>query len=261
MIAEFTSPILRKLKNLVYVSHLDSESKIPLVEYNLKQLTPFFEKTILVYSSTDPKNIFLKNGFCGLSADDINLIPNEGYDAGKYKFGLSKIDCSDGHYTALINDSVSIINSLTYIFLRLDSLLNQGFDYIGFLESEEYKRHYQSWFTVVNNKSADYYTTNVNTNLNKKRDVIHHNEVALSNQMIYNFNSCSLFKHTTNIFYKQPDVFLKYVLAGFPFVKNNAFDSRFLENEKLKFNESLKDPNYVNKTLYNLIQTYYKQLA
>ena len=49
--------------NLVYASYLDSKSKIPLIEYNLNQLKPFFDKIIIVYSSIDSKNITFGNGF------------------------------------------------------------------------------------------------------------------------------------------------------------------------------------------------------
>lgn len=256
---ETISPTERNIKDLVYVSHLDSKSKIPLVEYNLKQLRPFFEKIIIVYSSINSKNIFLKNGFCGLNEEEINLIPNKGYDFGKYKFGLEKINSSGDHHTAIINDSVSVIKSLNDIFSRINFLINQGFDYIGFLGSEEIKSHYQSWFWVLNNKAVDYFIKNVNIDLKTKRQIIRHNEVGISNQMISNFKSCSLFNHATNIFYRQPNVILRYISDGFPFIKNNIFDHRFLKRGKnLKFNESLKEPKYVNETIYNLIKNYYQ---
>lgn len=246
------------MKTLVYASHLDSPLKIPLVEYNLQRLKTFFDKIILVYSSIDKENIFLPSGFCGLNQNQIFLIPNKGYDFGKYKFGLEKSISNSTSHAVIINDSVSVIQHPGQIFQKIDQLITEGFQNIGILSSNEIKTHYQSWCWILEKKAQDFCIKNINTKLQDKQEVIINNEVDISNQMILNFKSCSLFDSDTNIFYRDANLILKYIESGFPFIKNNAFDDSFLVKEELQFNQALTNPKYIDKTLLNLIVDYYE---
>lgn len=244
------------MKTLIYASYLNSPSKIPLIEYNLKQLQPFFDSVIIVYSSIDEENILLPTGFCGLSENEIFLIPNIGYDFAKYKFGLQKTQQNPTSHTAIINDSVSVIKPLEKIFEKIDLLINEGFENIGILGSDEIKPHYQSWCWILGKKAQDFCIKNINTNLPNKGHVIVNNEVEISNKMISNFKSCSLFSSALNLFYRNPNL-TGYIEKGFPFIKNNAFNDRFLKAHGLQFNKALTDSKYVNEIVLNLIKKYY----
>ena len=189
-------------------------------------------------------------------------MPNKCFDFGKYKFGLEKIDKGSSH-VALVNDSVSVIEPLNRTFMRINDLTKQGLDYIGIVESEEQKKHYQSWFWVLSKKASDFFLKNVDINLKDQDEAIVHNEVGISNKMISSFNSHPLFKYkkeyyVNNIFYKKPSIILRYISNGLPFIKNNAFDDRFLKKHDLVFEEGLNQPRYVSKTTSDLIKDYYK---
>lgn len=246
------------MKTLVYASYLDSSLKIPLVKYNLEQLKPFFEKIILVYSSIDEENIFFPSGFCELDEKEIFLTKNVGYDFGKYKLGLEKSQINSNSHTAIINDSVSVIQPLEQIFKKIDLLIKQDFENIGILSSDEIKKHYQSWFWVLGRKAQEFCIKNINTKLTERQESIINNEVGISNQMTLNFKSYSLFENDTNIFYKDPNLTLEYIENGFPFIKNNVFDDSFLRGHKLKFSNDLTNSKRINKTLLSLIKNYYK---
>lgn len=231
-------------KNLVYVSYIDKPSKIDLVYYNLNILQKYFDKIVLVYSTYNDKPITKE--CLNLEDDQLILHPNEGYDFEKYKIGIKKFLDIPTIYTVIMNDSVSISSDLYNVFHSINNYFSEGYEYLGFVENQEIKTHFQSWFLVFSSKSLKYFHDNIKEILSNKQDVIDVYEVNLSSKMIKEFKSVSLFQFQRNPFYSQRMIDDLNRSNKLYFIKNNCFLEKFKQsphNMKLEKTMSYLSPD------------------
>lgn len=212
-------------KNLVYVSYIDKPSKIDLLKYNLNFVKKYFDNIILVYSSYNDKP--LPKNFCNLKEDQIVLHSNEGYDFEKYKFGVKSFLNVPTKYTVIMNDSVTIASNLHNVFSSIDVYFDRGYEYLGFVENQEIKTHFQSWFLVFSLESLNYFYNYLKKPISDKQKVINEYEVNLSSKMIKEFKSMSLFESPHNPFYFQDVIDNLFKENKLFFVKNNSFHKKF----------------------------------
>jgi hypothetical protein len=220
---------------LIYISYIDNPTKIRLVKHNIGILKKQFDKVILVYSSINETELTYTDNFCGIEAKDIHLVHNIGYDFKKMHTGLSEIIDSQFKYATVINDSVMIRGNINSYFLKVENLINEGNQFIGFIESMEKKRHYQSWFWVMTKEVARFIVDNISiipgNDFKGKLKQIDVNEVGISNDIIDKFKCSSLhgpYEH--NPFYTDSQFIIDPLI---PFIKINTFDKEFIRKNKL----------------------------
>jgi hypothetical protein len=160
-----------------------------------------------------------------------------------------------------MNDSVIPINSkyLDLTFSRITELIELGYEYIGFLESNQIKTHYQSWFWLFNEKLKDLILNKINHILNNKNIklskpiIIHKLEIEISNSLINNKKSTSLYNFdvSRNFFYFHHHELINAINNGFPFLKKNYFSINFRRKNKIEFSRELV--NYIPRKIFRLI--------
>lgn len=215
-----------KSRNLIYVSYINCQAKIDLVRYNLSKLIPFFDKVYLIYSSQDENSLKFPENFLNLPQTNIILVPNSGYDFGKYRIGLSKVLGAPMEFTTVMNDSVSICKDLEPTFNYISGLIKKNYEYIGYVESLEKKNHFQSWMLTFGQDSARYFYEKTEESISDKQSVIDNYEVDLSFDMMSKFHSKSLYLIPKNVFYYQQVIDL-VTNQSIPFIKNNSFQRAF----------------------------------
>ena len=145
-----------------YVSHINSYDDLEIMKHTLLIIAKKCKMISITYSidndTVDENRI--KDIFLILQKDITNLIScykikNEGYDFKKHLYNIKKIKEEKLHndeHILMMNDSVIAINSiiLDNTMLNMESLMNDGYEFIGLLESNEIMKHYQSWFWCCN---------------------------------------------------------------------------------------------------------------
>ena len=212
-------------KNLVYVSYIDKPSKVDLLKHNLNIVKKYFDNIILVYSSYNDKP--LSKNFCDLKEDEIALQPNVGYDFEKYKFGIRNFLNAPAKYTVVMNDSVTIASNLDGAFSLIDMFFDEGYEYLGFVENQEIKTHFQSWFLAFSPEPLNFFYNSLKKAISDKDEVINKYEVNLSSKMIKEFRSATLFESPHNPLYFQEVIDFLFKNNKLFFVKNNSFDEKF----------------------------------
>ena len=95
-----------------------------------------------------------------------------------------------------MNDSIIITHYLKEICMEINNSI-PNFDFIGILDSFEQNYHYQSWWLIIKKNLLDYYFNNIKlikiNNFNDIENMITINEVNLSNNIISNYKSYSIF--------------------------------------------------------------------
>lgn len=255
---------------LSYAVHINNYNEIKVIEYCLSFLSKYCKQIGISYSiSNDIDDNKIKNLLKTLNKfKNIKIYPkikNVGYDFKKHVNTITqfKIDnlIEKDYYILLMNDSVIPINSkyLDLTFSRITELIELGYEYIGFLESNQIKTHYQSWFWLFNEKLKDLILSKINYILNNKNIklskpiIIHKLEIEISNSLINNKKSTYIYKFDLpkNIFYFHLDDLLKAIDNDFPFLKKNYFSIKFRKKNKIDFCPELI--NYLPRNIFKII--------
>lgn len=177
-------------KCCIYASHIKDESMLEILKCNINLILNNVDKIYFVYSSDI--------GFCNImdsNKDKIEYIKvnNVGLDLAKYYFGLKHIQKKYDWYI-LINDSITFLREIKDLFLILNYC--DCYDFVGLIDSNEIKYHYQSFYWCVqNNIKLQIFNDFCNINSkNSKNDLIKKYEVEFSNNIIQNYETLSLFK-------------------------------------------------------------------
>lgn len=228
---------------LSYACHINSYKDIELIKHNLLIISRKCKIIGIAYSLNHNlnKNI-IENQFKSLQQNIIkiklcNEVENKGYDFRKHLYNIQKIQKNNLHnneYILMMNDSVITINANTFdkSMHNLELLINDKYEFIGFLESNEIKKHYQSWFWCADKNTINWILIQIENILcscsEDKNDFILI-EVNLSNYLIKNNKSGVLYNFDIerNLFYHHPDIYLKALYNGFPFLKKNYFSDHF----------------------------------
>lgn len=248
-----------------YACYIDSYKDLALIEYSLLIISKKCKIIGITYSTSnfiDEK--IVKDKFSSLEKYIVNLkvfgnIENIGTDFRKHEYTIKKFQEEelDEEYILLMNDSViPIAISFNKAMFKLSSLMNEGYEFIGFLASNEIMRHYQSWFWCCDKNTINWIVTNIvniSPSCSSKQDFIIKIEIALSNTLIKNKKSKALydFNINNNLFYHVPHIYIKALENEFPFLKKNYFSTKFRTDNILEFKEEIL--NYVPKNILEKI--------
>lgn len=128
-------------KSLCLFSHYSTQERLPkYVRRYLKELSRHFDEVKLL------TNRDLETKY------DLTIVENEGLDHGMWKKGLAKINSSDYYRIALVNDTVTLFDTLDHIFKWADQ---QKFDFWGLTDSFEpvpivsWPEKHQAWSVIM----------------------------------------------------------------------------------------------------------------
>lgn len=237
-----------------YAIHINSYQDLDLIERSLLIISKKCNMIGITYSINSnviDENI-IKDIFFELQKDIIKLkvhgkIINEGYDFRKHLHTIKKFQEEKLHkdYILMMNDSIIPINSIKYNKAMFDllSFMNEGYEFIGFLASNEIMKHYQSWFWCCDKSIINWILMEIENLVycKNKSEIVIKLEVSLSNYLIRN-KKCNVlydFNIKKNLFYHHPHVYIKALENGFPFLKKNYFSEEFRKKNKLKLNKEI----------------------
>jgi len=206
----------------------------------------------------------IKDIFISLQQEITNLkvyckIKNEGYDFRKHLYTIKQFQeekLYDNDYILMMNDSVIPTNSISFnaAMINLESFINKGYEFIGFVESNQIMRHYQSWFWCCNKSTINWILMQIENIVysENKDEIIRKLEVGLSNNLIRNKKCATLYDFNVkeNIFYHHHGVYIKALNNGFPFLKKNYFSKVFRKKWGLELSNEIL--NYLPDSLNNI---------
>ena len=249
-----------------YAIHINSYQDLNLIEKNLLIISKKCKIIGITYSINsdviDENKI--KDIFLSLQKDIINLkvygkIKNEGYDFRKHLHTIKKFKEEKlyNYYFLMMNDSVISISSITFnkAMFNLLSFMNKGYEFIGLLKSNEIMKHYQSWFWCCDKSTINWILMQIENIVysENKQDIVQKLEVGLSNNLIRNKRCIALYDFNIrgNLFYHHPDVYIKALHNGFPFLKKNYFIKEFRKKNRIKLHKEILD--YLPENISNFI--------
>ena len=249
-----------------YASHINSYQDLNLIENILLIISKKCKMIGITYSINS--NVIdenkIKDIFLSLQKDIINLkvygkIKNEGYDFRKHLHTIKKFQEEKLHkdYILMMNDSIIPISSITFnkAMFNLLSFMNEGYEFIGLLASNEIMKHYQSWFWCCDKSTINWILMQIENIVysENKTEIVIKLEVGLSNNLIRNKKCNALydFNIKNNLFYHHSDVYIKALHNGFPFLKKNYFSKEFREKHKLKLHKEIL--NYLPENISKFI--------
>jgi|SaaInlStandDraft_1057018.scaffolds.fasta_scaffold14386_3 hypothetical protein len=243
-------------KNLLvsYAIHINSYQDLKLIENSLLIISKKCKIIGITYSINsdviDENKI--KDIFLLLQKDIINLkvygqIKNEGYDFRKHLHTIKKFKEEKLYkeYILMMNDSVIPISSSRFnkTMFNLLSFMNEGYEFIGLLVSNEIKKHYQSWFWCCDKSTMNWILMQIEKIVysENKTEFVIKLEVGLSNYLIRNKRCIGLYNFNIkkNLFYHHSNVYIKALHNGFPFLKKNYFIKEFRKKYRLKLHKEI----------------------
>ena len=239
-----------------YACHINSYKDLNLIKNSLLIISKKYKFIGITYSINskviDENKI--KDIFLSMQKEIINLkvygkIKNKGYDFRKHVYTIKKFKEENLHenYILMMNDSIIPISSTIFNKSMCNLLLfmNDGYEFIGFLASNEIMRHYQSWFWCCDKSTINGILEQIENIVysENKNDIVMKLEVGISNNLIKNKKCNTLydFNIKKNLFYHHPDVYIKALHNGFPFLKKNYFSDKFRKTHKLKLHKEIFD--------------------
>ena len=264
---------ISKIKKKIIISyavHINFYDDFEILNYCLDIISKKCKMICISYSLDSSLNENeIKNRFKLIQNKNKNLkiynkVENKGRDFYKHFNNIMKIKEENIYnkncYILLMNDTVIPINSILFnnTILKIESLINEGYNFIGLLKSYEIKIHYQSWFWC-----CDKNTINIILKIFSKIDFnIIQRELAvklefnLSNRIINKkkMKSTALydFNIKNNLFYHHNDIYIEALNNGFPFLKKNYFTEQFRKKNKLEKNNQIYF--YLPKTIINYLK-------
>jgi len=240
------------MKSLCIYIHYKNREKIPVyVQMYVNELAKYFDEVVIVhnepYYTINDVKLSEKISFAAF--------PNEGYDFGLFYNYFSKLDHSQYHQVACINDSNVLFNEFEPIFNWANK---QNIDFWGLLDSSEkpwfstHKNNYhiQSHFLVFNKMAIDslnnyFSTTEIDLIFNEKdriklrRLVIDKWEIGLSRYLFdrglvgKSYINSERFLEQINI--RKPmnlghKFYVELIEAGLPIIKKKVIMSHSWKN-------------------------------
>lgn len=224
--------------DLFYACHIKTNNWGKLLKHNISKISNYCSNIYIIYSIDenlhDFNQLFFENQF-----DNPNIIlmkvDNYGYDFFKWKV------CLERHQTfsntiILMNDSFVFIKDIDNIMNEIKTKINNDVKFIGFSESDINKKHYQSWFWVLDNSLISEFcsmVTDESVNCeNGSMNVILNCEIEISNYFINKYISCSIY-HTNsdNLILESLE---KLIDNGYPVVKLQCLKrAKYEKDEKI----------------------------
>ena len=146
----------------------------------LKELKHQFSEVVYLHSNLLDNNseIFFKENVINAI-----LLPNEGFDFGKWQQALTSINLFEYDQLCLVNDSCILFASLSHL---IEWFSKSKLDFGGLTKSEYQKEHIQSYFLLFNKNTFNdlvNYFKNTKTS-NDIKQVISDFEIGLSQYLI-----------------------------------------------------------------------------
>lgn len=264
-------PFFNVNENLIlsYSIHINSYHDFDIIKYSLSIISKKCYLIGITYSfDNNLDNKIINEKIDELKKNIYNIyfcdcIKNYGRDFYKYLHSMRKIFISnkfnENSYMLIINDGVIPINIDLYnnTLSKLEFLINEEYEFIGLLSSNEKEKHYQSWFWCCNYEITNWIINSIekfNFDNNNLNNIIDNLEIKLSNFLIKNRKSISLydFNVTNNIFYHHENVFIEALKNGFPFLKRNYFSNKFRKQGNINFSKEILNylPKEISKYIY-----------
>ena len=238
---------------IIYACHINSENHIDLINWQLYILKKYIDHIKIVFSSDIDDKLFYSK--INLDRNQITKVKNEGYDTIKYQIGLLNINKIKYDYIIFMNDSFFFWREVEDIF---SFIKNQSeYDFIGLLNNNSIKEHYQSWFLCLSNKIMnEILKLRPNSSGKSSIKIIEDCEINFTNYLINKYKSHVLYNYGRNIF-TENDYFDKIKNDYFPVIKNKFLLSR--SYPYIKFPDDF-NPN-IYKNIYSDLNTLTDQEA